>query len=692
MRANFRSPNTTIRRFFKEITFFVLLITFLVTLFHFFLLKSNPKDYSVLSDKVAELHELTAYTREFAFCSGVNVSHFSNDSVYFRLFSDLMTDENNYIYQISQENHTFSSPKELLDYYYNVELNQYNAEAELQLQAGYLPHNPHFSSLFTDPLNPVRRGYGLESSIFVALLSSFDGNCAKTVESIFTTAFYPVNIFVGVLDGYPDSSAYCTPFSFLNSSNQESMKFTFNDNLRIRRVQNVRLSTSTNKSQRFFVEPDDPMRFATLELYRGESFVLFIRSGTQLLPGWDWRLKLMYSYEAKDKNIVLTSSLKFPLEELKEAFREAAISSAFVSETGSTDVSKNADFGVSLDLMVKSFQECFFCGLLLVLPKECWSPDFIQKMKSEVSAVTGTSLEIIETLLSGNTSFLSLSWKIDYSSSTFEDIEKYLFVEGGTKNFSRKVDSQPFRNNFFFSFTDCNGGFNEREKIIYKKAFEVCFLERNREDFKSLFFEIVNNAKTVDIPIISSLNSSTGTTSLTVPRLSTVLEEMRYISPLNYSSLSLSTSPQKIVSLDFLFSRAEAFFDYPQENQLAFIDHQKEKVLKPISFDPFLAVLKPSEADLLASAKLWTSGWDFKALTEPLGFTFGETQSKGDFLDTSNVYFRKARKETLKRLNRIFSDNSTKRTDKLRKGFELGTQRSLKDFLDFVQLTNINFQ
>lgn len=692
MNKNLKSLNTRTRSFYKEIIFFVLLIIILVTSFYFFCSKTSAAKYISFSDKIGEFHELTALTREFASCSGVNASHFSNDSVYFRLFSDLMGEENNYINQVNRNIFNFSSPKELLDYYYNVELNQYNTEAELQLQAGYLPHNPYFSSLFTDPLNTARRGYGLESSIFVVLLSSFDDKCAKTVENIFSNAFYPVNVFVGVLDGYPGSSAYCTPSSFLDSSNQDSMKFTFNDNLRIRRVPNVKVMTNKNESLRSFVTPDDPMRFATLELYRGESFVLFIRSGTHLLPGWDWRLKLMYGYEAKEKNIVLTSSLKFPTVELKEAYREAAISSTFLSEAGSTDTSKNVNFGVSLDFVINSFQECDLCGLLLVLPKECWSADFIQNIRSKMSTATARSLEIIETLLSGNSTFRSLSWEIDYSSSVFTDAKKYIFADSGKNKNLQNVDTQRFKNNFPFSFTECIDGFNETEKKVYKRAFEACWFESNKEIIKSFFLKKLNNAETVDIPAISSSNSSIDTTSLTVPRSSTVLEEMRYIFAPNHSSLPLSTSFQKIVSLDFLFSRAEAFFHIPTENRLAFVDLQEEKVLEPISFDPFLSVLKASEADLLASAKFWTSGWDFKRLTEPLGFSFDEAETNGDFLQNSNLYFRKAREETVKRLNRIFSDNSTQNTDKLGKKFELGTQRSLEDFLDFAQLTKMHFQ
>lgn len=690
MRTPFSPPRTNIRKSLNKAIFIVLVIAIVFSLFYLPLLEEETSRTRVSKSKLSQLQEILAKTRNFAISNNVSFSYHANDSANARFFYEIMGEKKSYAREVEEGVFNFSSPEELLNYYYNVELNKHNFEAELQLQAGYLPHNPLFSSTFNDRFHALRRGYGQEGSVFVALLPSFDSRCAETVESIFANAFYPTNIFVGVLDGYPGDTQHCTPSSFQKPRNQESMQFTFNDNLRIRRVKGVgNFSLKIQKNRSFFL-PDDPMRFSTLELYRGESYILFIRSGTRLLPGWDWRLKLMYLYEPNKDNTILTSAIKLPVDELKEAFEEGAMSSVFSPRSVSGDMKGNLTFDKTTSELVDVFQGCSFCLVLLVLPRECLSAALKEKIKEALDNTTGEPLEIMNALSEGNTSVLNSRWMVDYETSTFSDAKEFVFRKTRRIRSQWDLEREIASVGFSFSISQCTGGFNAKEKRIYKNYFEHCWFEENSDSLLRLFLKKVNDSKTVEVPSVSSVQTDTVTRTERVPRTSTVLEDMNYIS-LNVERVSsLNVSSQKIVSLEFLFSRSEAFINISRENRIAFADLQKEKESETISFDPFLPALTPYEADLLASAKLWTSGWNFKRLTEPLGISFDFNDADTNLLNTTNAYVQKAREVTIRRLQSIFN-NSGDTSHSVTKKYTLGNQRSLKDFLLFTGMETVDF-
>lgn len=644
-----------------------------------------------IATKSSSLKEITAKTRTFASNNGVNETLPSNDTLSFRFFSELIGEQGNYIRQLEDGVFNFSSPEELLHYYYYTEMNQYNFEAELQLQAGYSSHNPIYSSEFNDPFNAVRRGYGLESSIFVAVLSSFNDNCAETIKSIFTNAMYPANIFVGVVDGYPGSTEHCIPTSFMDHSSQTSMKFVYSDNIRVRRVRGLGNSTVRKKNTNSFFLPDDPLRFSTLELYRGESYILFIHSGTILFPGWDWRLKLIHSYEISNDNSVLTSSVLSPDKELKEAFEDAVNMSVFSTEKSQRNLTIRTNSDDSVNQIARDFENCPLCLDLLLIPRECVSGHMVEVVRNELESAGGIAFDIMSALLAQNISFPKFSWLIDYNSSTFVDAKKYIYKRTRNILFPQNVEKGSVKRKFFFSIDICIGGFNETEKKINKRIFELCWLEQNIHNLQSLFLEKVMQTQRVEVPVVSSVESDPITKAVSVPRTSIALKEPKYISSKREEVPSLNSFPQRIVSLEFLFSKAEAFIKIPKGKRLVFADLEDENEPEAVSFDPFLPALTPHEADFLISAKLWTSGWNFKRLTEPLGMTIVCKEGSSSLVSTPDENLQRAREVTVERLHSIFLRSSENTTAKIEKPFGLGTQRNLEDFLKFIKLENVSF-
>lgn len=120
----------------------------------------------------------------------------------------------------------------------------------------------------------------------------------------------------------------------------------------------------------------------------------------------------------------------------------------------------------------------------------------------------------------------------------------------------------------------------------------------------------------------------------------------------------------------------------------------------PVHFDPYLPVLSEGEADLLISAKLWTSGWSFHTLTEPLVFYQRETRLRGC---GNELTIGLARRQTIDRLKYIFNYSG----GSLKGGFHsnefaneandfsvsnrflLGTQRSLTEFVSHADLQDV---
>ncbi|CBZ31192.1 hypothetical protein, conserved [Leishmania donovani] len=180
--------------------------------------------------------------------------------------------------------------------------------------------------------------------------------CAMTVESLFRQAHRGVAVTVGTIDvvtvsgvssaaeldfskpsdvtfplraedraGLPHTRRYsritCEPPDFASGWDDASYGFRWKDNLRRRRVV-VPLTQLDAASaahadllhgdgaaaalERYFAFPYVG-HYATLQLYRGESYVFFLRTGSLALPNWDLTLRLLYLRTPTRDRAVLSS-------------------------------------------------------------------------------------------------------------------------------------------------------------------------------------------------------------------------------------------------------------------------------------------------------------------------------------------------------------------------------------------------
>eukprot|EP00796_Vickermania_ingenoplastis_P006251 gene6251-4500_t len=439
----------------------------------------NPSGPNFNSDlrrqrNIKELNFLLTQVKSFAACNGIQINETvvssrssgtseGTEDWYSQMLMALITDQElyqNYIELLRSESVTFSgsskpenfsslSPKSVIKYYYDFELPHFNFEAEIQLQNRLPPahHEPMFSATFNDPIHALRRGYGLEGSIYVAVVSSpfIDAHeensylstsvgCQTTVKSVFQNAYTPSNVFVGVADVVDADTRRCEPTEIQSEHLQESLGFTFSDHVRTRRVHlprgkvksrskvenirnlNEKTDNRTETSSSLLFTPEDPIRFAVLQLYRGESYVLLIKEGTLLAPGWDWRVKLLFLHEHSHRrktklsntehqrypwspSFVLSSSSSYLGSALADAFLSTAAATTGWSPEGGErrlfDESRNSDvtggklttqIEWSIDLLRQVLRFCPSCAFFLAVPTYCWTMDIEKRVLGQMEA------------------------------------------------------------------------------------------------------------------------------------------------------------------------------------------------------------------------------------------------------------------------------------------------------------------
>lgn len=172
--------------------------------------------------------------------------------------------------------------------------------------------------------------------------------CAMTVESVFRQAHNGIGVTVGTVDvvvvsgiasaaeadlAMPSDVRWpiteeqranasatrprrydritCAPPNFRSGWEDASYGFSWKDNLRQRRVlvpltqlQGMR-ATSSSAADAITSAPVG--RYATLELYRGESYIFFLRPGSLAMPNWDLKLRLLYLRTPQHQRAVLSS-------------------------------------------------------------------------------------------------------------------------------------------------------------------------------------------------------------------------------------------------------------------------------------------------------------------------------------------------------------------------------------------------
>lgn len=662
--------------------FVVLLITLIGYTFCFQITVDKPTSKTIpRSNNSSDIKKLTSIIEKYANCKDIGLNSSEQTSNIYELIAhEFLNDQRKYM-----KDRNFSTPAQVLHYFYHKELPQFNFEAELQLQSNYTPHDPLYSSLFNDPIHAIRRGYGLEGSIFVAILPSFQSDCAITVEHLFKNALFPSNIFVGVLDAVANESRRCIPVSFEQSFIQEKMGFTVVDNIRTRRIHNFELSEEDAGNEDFILSPEDPMRYSLLQLYRGESYILFIRSGTILSQGWDWIIKLMYLYEGGDNNdIVLTSSTPKLIDIVVESINNFSISLI----TNMSTSSDNASFPYekkewSLERLERIMTACAACAFLLVTPQECLTPRVKNILTQSLSSVPYNFSQFAFSLMEGQSPLNNL--QINFSGDSlngFSNSVANVAVNGDPKKMERNSNIVDSMENFFSVLPMCDL-FDDTKKILYKSHLELCWLTFFNDTLIATALSALQ--LTVFAPVVNQ-NVPGLLEIIGFPRNSDAMSDMSYIYK---QTVHLDSFQQTIVSLDFLFSKAEAFYDIPDELRLFFPGANKRvKRTDSVMFDPYLPALSTSEAEILISAKLFTSGWISKVITEPLTFSVRKVNKKGmlNCSEKKKSDLKSMRKETTKRLSKLFSTHGNMTNCGISKSFLMGQRRLLKDFYSLINI------
>nr|CCC89453.1 conserved hypothetical protein [Trypanosoma congolense IL3000] len=252
-----------------------------------------------------------------------------------------------------------ATPHSVLSGYYSEGLPKLNSRLERRLDGGSMMDGVHSDSFWSTP-HIVRRGYGLEGSIFVALMHrevpssrerrpvQFESRCAMTIYDMYETAQWPVAIFTGIVEVVHDAvsgkepkgrdgegsprwralpPSRCLPAAYQSHSCAQRRGFCPRDNIRLRQIRGPTKSESEkrargmkekggrsqrvdgngynggSKGQTSDSDGEDNYRrdftssaahrYATLSLYRGETYVLFLNDGLLLVPSWDVKTRLM---------------------------------------------------------------------------------------------------------------------------------------------------------------------------------------------------------------------------------------------------------------------------------------------------------------------------------------------------------------------------------------------------------------
>ena len=129
----------------------------------------------------------------------------------------------------------------------------------------------------------ARRGEGFQQrmhpSIFVSIPSYRDGECSKTLESLFTKADLPQRVYVGLCQQNKEDAEDCA--CLLHAS----------------QIRTITLSHTAARGPTY-------ARYLVSTLYRGEDFFLAIDSHTRFAQGWD--TKLIAMLEAKPGKALLS--------------------------------------------------------------------------------------------------------------------------------------------------------------------------------------------------------------------------------------------------------------------------------------------------------------------------------------------------------------------------------------------------
>ncbi|KAF8280110.1 putative glycosyltransferase (GlcNAc) [Trypanosoma cruzi] len=656
------------------------------------------------------------------------------------------------------------TPEFLLSRYYETELVRLNNDYEKEIDSGYTENVVH-SENYWSPFHATRRGYGLEGSIFVGIThsqekvtsSEMETACAATVRNIYDAAHWPLGVFTGIVEitlsktsptthdstkstetpmdsavppaeetpaWIPPPPSVCTPRAYLLPSCAERTAFCPTDNIRVRQVRVGPQSAnggddagiSGRRKSHTLLSSAAAQRYATLALYRGETYVMFVRAGLQLVYKWDVLTRLLW--------------LQLPS-------RSAVLSQPPVQ------INRQSVRSVWNRVVVKHVE-----GIVVASEKQFSTP--ANNGSLPLQPGEGQNGNGVEHWID------SIRWALDLGAVRLHSAAAAAAEEEGRSGGGRKThennegdpgmmeeeivqyvfhhDAEVFREakkNLFRTDVNTPEGGKEEEKsssgsrsrrdiqIYWLRQFYVSLRE-------ALLKDVVEQETTSCLSGVQMKRMQSGghldpifrLHAASLKRISHAMQDPRYMRPSPFHGCGGSAKnacpkmsdykevcnddailpylQQSWVTPDFLFTRAEAFFDFPRDG----IDGYRDRLnADSVPLDPFLSFLGADEEAVLLSARLWTHGWDFFSSTEPIAFIVTKPPAEGDAsgTDTSTLSptLTRMRQRSVARLRHVlFGKNRTAglapdaKTEALRhvERYGLGRRRSREELFYFSGL------
>ncbi|RNF10314.1 uncharacterized protein Tco025E_06803 [Trypanosoma conorhini] len=557
-------------------------------------------------------------------------------------------------------NTSLATPEALLTHYYGTELIRLNNVHEKDLDDGYAQNVLH-SDTYWSPSHVTRRGYGLEGSIFVGVTHSQEAAasaaaetaCAATVRSLYEAARWPLAIFTGIVDvtlrtpprdaaaasaeaaaqppeetpaWAPPPASVCVPRAYLLPSCAERVSFCPTDNIRVRQVRAAQTTAdavgAAGNARRRRPHPlfssVAAQRYATLTLYRGETYVMFIRAGVQLVSNWDLLARTLW--------------LQLPS-------RQAVLSQPPVSVT-------HEAVQAAWDAVVVRQVEGILLAADKMLPNAtAQGPPQSQPREGKLGNGVGQWLE-------------SIQWTLNLEAVRLQPAGE---AAAGGKDAGLRVeevvhhvfhhDAAVFRH--AKEQAPMTGGASLAEEEVApaaasRRRIQLYWLRQFYEALRGEFLKDVVERNTtaclsgVQMPEAKSRREAAALFRLhatRVRRLSHAMRDPRYMRPspfhacggtgatacpemsavkhMCHSDAILPYLLQAWVTTDFLFTRAEAFVDLPRD---AGDGYGGPTHADTVQLDPFLSFVGADEEAVLLSARLWTHGWELFSATEPVAF------------------------------------------------------------------------
>ncbi|EPY18132.1 hypothetical protein STCU_10174 [Strigomonas culicis] len=623
-----------------------------------------------------------------------------------------------------------TTPEDILSYHFQLsskgELARNNYLMEKSQNEEYSKFTSH-SAHFWDASHIARRGYGLDGSIFVAVIPdmrnlisgterhtwtnrstrSSDNSCAATVEGIYRNARWPVGIFTGVLDvelykpvpqeddenfDYNSSILFsCIPNGFQRVEDEESFGFSFKDNIRTKPLL-LPVASSDGESRTKRKMPyvtTNAVLYSLLTLYRGESYVMTVHADTMLVRSWDWKARLQYIHTAAPNTAILSTrpqaiaqSLAFDI--LWHVTEEVVIPR------------KERDASRDKKLTRKSLIDAMHADQLIfsLLTFPSWLHAVVKERVVTTAPLTeGSALSVLHSLFVGDTKdeVVSTPLQLKEESMTPHDFFSLVLSEPSEMKHTLSFDAALYSG-------DCKDWYNEAKHMINKTLLERCTIQFRHRKLKELLNGLLEKVNST-----AYLKYRAGNVDKNyVKKENNCLQDSKYLNPRSaFSKMQTADIKKKmdhleenedtntpylmegVLSTKFLFTAAEAFFPIPPSLCLQLMTSKPTSFPPCAPVDPYLQLMKDDEVDLILSARFWTRGWNFFAPTEPLAFTFSEHALIGTSAEKEelNEEEQKMRSNTKTRVHSILSGKAT-RSNLVNYG--LGTNRKLNEYRDLI--------